>query len=605
MSDLGNDALEIRVKGFPIFPVEPRGKTPLVPWKPYQEKLPSEAQVRNWWHQWPDANIGMATGHLSQLLVIDVDSPEAFNILVKVYPDIIRTSWAQTGRGWHFYFKWEEGIPNSAGVLAPGIDVRSEGGFVVLPPSVHANGEMYQWLNGRVPKPLPVALKEPLRGPHKEKPNAAFGEQKSARILQGQRNQTLTSLSGTMRKRGMSGEAIEAALIAENECRCDPPLPEDEVKRIASSVARYHPSNQPPIGDEVRDGTEIIWAKDVPPPGEGEEIESLWGPFLYPASLHLLAGEAGIGKTTFGYNLVIRLAKGEFFAGLLPARPLRVLYYDLETPPLLFKKKLHLISDDTPPDGLAFTRTFNVNKAKKLIQEHCFDVLVIDTANEAFDTREEEDNAEANRQMRQLRLIIKETGVAILVFYHMAKEPSQKGVYRTRGASARPAAADVVLNLERIGTRRQLTENGETLIEIIRLEAAKNRWDEKANLTLMKIGKDRFEIAEADTPIDQSQQGIVEALILELLPCEPESVETKKILEETRKEGFSRPTVERVLKKLTDTCQINRPQKGFYCRPMIHPSSQGYRGIGMRGRRNGLDSEFSNWGLTLFPSVWV
>ena len=90
------------------------------------------------------------------------------------------------------------------------------------------------------------------------------------------------------------------------------------------------PLYTPGESEEVK--TPLIWAKDVPPPKEGEEIESLWGPFLFPSSLHTMAGDAGLGKTTLLYNIAIRMARGEEFGGFKPPRPLRVLYYDLESP---------------------------------------------------------------------------------------------------------------------------------------------------------------------------------------------------------------------------------------------------------------------------------
>src|SRR5262249_19912274 len=108
------------------------------------------------------------------------------------------------------------------------------------------------------------------------------------------------------------------------------------------------PGKTPIESEEEWEEQAIIWAKDVPPPGEHDEIKSLWGSFLFPSSIHLTAGDSGIGKTTLNYNISVRLARGEPFAGLTPPRPLRILYYDLETPERLFRRKLHLISDNSP-----------------------------------------------------------------------------------------------------------------------------------------------------------------------------------------------------------------------------------------------------------------
>lgn len=77
---------------------------------------------------------------------------------------------------------------------------------------------------------------------HKPQAEPSSGAQPTgSKITKGTRNSTLASLAGSMRRRGMTPDAIEAALSAENQARCDPPLPESEVKVIARSVARYEP----------------------------------------------------------------------------------------------------------------------------------------------------------------------------------------------------------------------------------------------------------------------------------------------------------------------------------------------------------------------------
>src|SRR5262245_4186603 len=136
-------ALDYCAATWPVFPVDRATKKPLVEWKPFQDRLPTEEEVKAWWQRWPQANIGMATGQLSGLVVIDCDSEDAARRFIETYPEAARTLQVRTGRGRHFYFQWAEDIRNSAGLLGPGIDVRGEGGFVVLPPSIHMNGEPY------------------------------------------------------------------------------------------------------------------------------------------------------------------------------------------------------------------------------------------------------------------------------------------------------------------------------------------------------------------------------------------------------------------------------------------------------------------------------
>ena len=337
------------------------------------------------------------------------------------------------------------------------------------------------------------------------------------------------------------------------------------------------PSFPSSLESEVTEGNQgegIIWAKDVPPPGEGEKIETLWGPFLFPSSLHLLAGDAGLGKTTLLYNLCIHLARGKTFAGFTPPRPLRILYYDLETPDLLFRQKLYLISENSPPEGLAYSRFFSASGALALAKEYSFNLIILDTLNEAFETREEEDNAEANRQMRELRRIVKEAGAAILGISHMGKDPSSKGVYKLRGASARPAAADVVLNLE------------QAMEDVVRLEVAKSRWaGGVARLFLRKVGEDVFEPTEISGEETCTGESLAETFILNSLPIEPGELTRKEILNLGVSQGHSQTMMERVLSRLVKFGRVKRPKRGFYCLPSSLPSRQGIGNDGSDGKK--------------------
>jgi putative DNA primase/helicase len=131
-------------------------------------------------------------------------------------------------------------VKNSTGVLGPGPDVKGEGGAIVVAPSLHMSGKRYRWGNDAPIVDAPEWFLRLLRAEHKSRANwsAAIG----GSILEGQRNDTLMSLAETMRRRGMGAEEIEAALLVTNNKRCDPPLAEDEVRKIASSVCRYKPA---------------------------------------------------------------------------------------------------------------------------------------------------------------------------------------------------------------------------------------------------------------------------------------------------------------------------------------------------------------------------
>ena len=159
-------AIEYARKGWPVFPIRARSKAPHAR-RGFKDASTDPDKVRAWWKRWPDANVGIATGHQSFGVVdLDVkngtDGRETFKALCAVnmsngeqLPD---TLMAQTGSGgMHLCFAIPVGVEfrNTQGKLAKGIDTRGDGGYIVAPPSIHENGQAYQWL-----KPLDTPLAE-------------------------------------------------------------------------------------------------------------------------------------------------------------------------------------------------------------------------------------------------------------------------------------------------------------------------------------------------------------------------------------------------------------------------------------------------------------
>lgn len=130
--------------GWCVFPVRPNGKTPLVNWR--DESTTNPVQIEEWWGKWPTANIGLDCG-ASRVAVIDVDDLDSYDEWT-AGKDMPRTLVSRTGKGGRHYLYWapDTELRNSASKLARGIDVRGAGGFIVLPGSVHENGNVYQWM---------------------------------------------------------------------------------------------------------------------------------------------------------------------------------------------------------------------------------------------------------------------------------------------------------------------------------------------------------------------------------------------------------------------------------------------------------------------------
>src|SRR5438552_5467846 len=239
-------ALDYCKRAWSVIPLEPQGKRPSVKGERYQSERPTSADARQWWRKEPNANVGIVTGRINKLVVLDVDPAKGGNQtltdLEQEHGALPKTVSVRTGGGGqHFYFQHAGvPIPNCAGKLGPGLDVRGEGGYVVAPPSIHLSGKPYEWgataFGDADPAPLPLWLLARLSDPERRR-TPATGEQQP--IVKGERNTVLTSLAGSMRRRGMTEAAIQSALLIENAARCKPPLRKEDVQEIAISVARY------------------------------------------------------------------------------------------------------------------------------------------------------------------------------------------------------------------------------------------------------------------------------------------------------------------------------------------------------------------------------
>jgi P4 family phage/plasmid primase-like protien len=127
--------------GFSVFPVKRGGKEPMGKWKDHHTNAPDPAKVARWVDM--QANIGIACGAVSGLVVLDLDTPEAVAEAQRL--GIPETITAHTGRGFHVYFRHPGGKIGNRARIFPGADVRGDGGYVVAPPSLHPSGARYKW----------------------------------------------------------------------------------------------------------------------------------------------------------------------------------------------------------------------------------------------------------------------------------------------------------------------------------------------------------------------------------------------------------------------------------------------------------------------------
>lgn len=133
-------------KGFSLIPLRPKDKRPAIDtWKIFQTYRPTEDNLKIWFGNGSENNLGIVTGAISGICVLDLDSPKAIELAKKL--GLPETPIVKTGKGYHCYFKYREGIRNfQKRDDLPDIDLRGDGGYVVAPPSIHPSGEKYEWV---------------------------------------------------------------------------------------------------------------------------------------------------------------------------------------------------------------------------------------------------------------------------------------------------------------------------------------------------------------------------------------------------------------------------------------------------------------------------
>lgn len=233
-----------------MLPLRPRDKRPLVMWEPLQAARPTAEQVSDWFRRWPDANIGIVTGEISNLVVLDIDPQHggdaSLERLERRYGPLPVTVEAKTGGGGrHLYFAHAGGLIRSRTGLAQGIDLRGDGGYIVAPPSIHPSGHPYVWAVGRSPDEtamaaLPRWILLPTGSIRARRSLSDWRRLVREGVPEGQRNSSVASLAGHLLWHQVDAEVVLELLLAWNRMRCRPPLDDAEVAQVVANIVQLH-----------------------------------------------------------------------------------------------------------------------------------------------------------------------------------------------------------------------------------------------------------------------------------------------------------------------------------------------------------------------------
>lgn len=236
-------ALHYAEMGLAVFPLVCRDKVPAVVGG-CKVATTERTTIERWWDKNPQYNIGIATGNKSSgLVVIDLDVDknkgiDGYDVLrdwQNKHGKLPETWQSITGRGGYHYF-YKDAIVHSNRVgLYEGVDIRGEGGYIVAPPSVHPNGNIYEWEQG--PEEYEIAqvdniVNDFLKGEKQRRDSEHKTNFKVPELIpEGKRVDTIVRLIASLRTKGLDDDAIKAAVRVENEKRCNPPLKEKELEK--------------------------------------------------------------------------------------------------------------------------------------------------------------------------------------------------------------------------------------------------------------------------------------------------------------------------------------------------------------------------------------
>lgn len=309
----------------------------------------------------------------------------------------------------------------------------------------------------------------------------------------------------------------------------------------------------------------------------------IWGSYLFRKTVTMIVGDPGIMKTTFGYAMAMSLCRGESFLSQYADTVAKVLYLDFESSPSLIMQRADLIdpkAGETPGFEIWPSSDYTLPELQPLIikkaQTQDFNIIIIDNQTTAFSTFDENDNAEAGKQIHIVRNIADEANAAVILYHHPNKmlsaviDPSMTtpGLNKGSGAGARARLVDILFNLNRTTGK-----------DLVQLECAKDRimgnqgevkYIMRKIMTVEDVAQATFTlldelppgVALEFTPSDKPREK-AKAEILQLLMA-VDSMSHTDLQTNVRKDGIQPATINRALSDLRRSGRVIANYKGVY-----------------------------------------
>lgn len=299
-------ALHYAELGMSVIPVG-QDKKPRIDWKKYQTERASQEQIKEWWAKYPDANVGVVTGKISGLVVVDV---EAGGDIKNLPPTVISKT---GGGGWHCFYQYPN-VPVKNGVRVRELtDIRGDGGYIVMSPSLHKSGKHYEWIVSPDDADFAEVPEWILHKTSKQKQKTNWQEFISRENPNGARNMSGTQLAGKLLHHlpiklwDVSGWATMKEWNAQSN---QPPLTEGELKGVWESIKKLELEQRGKLASvpivsakrivEVPTGTNVTFAE------WRETIQRNFSELIFPAEVSLaVVSQILITEITNPFALVL------------------------------------------------------------------------------------------------------------------------------------------------------------------------------------------------------------------------------------------------------------------------------------------------------------
>ena len=446
-------------RGIAVSPVNER-KEPLTK-HGFKDAKTDRRQIKEWAREFPNANIGIPTGQASGIVVVDLDVKNGIDGIsnfkklckdlgVKI-PETYKIRTPSGGKHYYFQSPHDAKIINSAGALAPGIDVKTDGGYILGEGSV-IDGKRYSRISGSIDKlaKLPPKLRTAMRKRSKTKKEP--GKDRDGSIPAGKRNDTLFREACALRGIGRKRRATLKLIGVINKTECKPPLDDSELETLVASAF-----------DNDTSGITMRCAGDV----ELRQLSPLWPGILFRRKVALVAGEPGLGKSLFSCDVAARISRAKNWPGgespvIGPAAVIMLSgeddAEDTIVPRLIAAgadlSKIHIIADVVETREGEFS-ALSIDAHMKSIHSEMLKrkaaLLVIDPISAFLAERDSHRDSSVRALLNKIRQFAVDGNYAVLLISHFNKpgEKVSSAVHRVMGSLGFVAAARSVYAIVR------------------------------------------------------------------------------------------------------------------------------------------------------------